>query len=170
MFFSSFVFSLKGALHWWNGVSPSKLAIYKIQAATGAKLFWMEWKVWTSCVPPAENRNYCVNVDQVWSNLPAVKLLPLKWNRIWAGATPMRAKWIKLDLVWTNRHVVIASTMVPPPSKEQREILSQAKLVAHLTKRFHWSRLTELSEEPEQRPTNLNISRRKHKKFSQFSC
>ena len=99
MFFSSFVFSLKGALHWWNGVSPSKLAIYKIQAATGAKLFWMEWKVWTSCVPPAENRNYCVNVDQVWSNLPAVKLLPLKWNRIWAGATPMRAKWIKLDLL-----------------------------------------------------------------------
>ena len=69
----------------------------------------------------------------------------------------MQAKWIKLDLVRTNCHVVIASTTIPPISKEQRESLSQAKLVAHHTKRFHWSRLTELSEEPEQRPTILNI-------------
>ena len=47
--------------------------------------------------------------------------------------------------------------MVPPPTNRHTQILSQAKLVAHPTKRFHWSRLTELSEEPEQRPTNLNI-------------
>ena len=129
--------------------------------------FWMEWKVWTSWVPPAVSRNYCVQVERVWSNLPAVKLL--KWDRIWAGATPMRAKWIKLDLVWINCHVVIASTAVPLPTNRNTERLSQAKLVAHPTKRFHWSRLTELSEEPEQRPTKLNIYGG-NIKFSQFSC
>ena len=36
-------------------------------------------------------------LDQVWSILPALELLPLNLNS-WGGATPMQAKWIKPDL------------------------------------------------------------------------
>ena len=45
------------------------------------------------------------SLDQVWSILPAVELLPLKAqakgrtdSNSWGGATPMQAKWSKLDL------------------------------------------------------------------------
>ena len=37
------------------------------------------------------------SLDQVWSILPPLKLLPLNCSRR-GGATPMQAKWIKLDL------------------------------------------------------------------------
>ena len=48
-------------------------------------------------------------LDQVWSFLPVVELHPLDWSPVTTrvGATPMQAKWIKLDLIreftpWSN--------------------------------------------------------------------
>ena len=41
------------------------------------------------------------HLDQVWSILPVLELIFLDWSRCgltsWGGATPIQAKWIKLD-------------------------------------------------------------------------
>ena len=39
---------------------------------------------------------------RIWSILPALELLPVGVNS-WGGATPMQAKWIKLDLILNDQ-------------------------------------------------------------------
>ena len=51
--------------------------------------------------------NQTLYLDQVWSILPTLELLPLNCSRrcgvnSQGGATPMQSKWIKLDLRFTQ--------------------------------------------------------------------
>ena len=69
-----------------------------------------------------------ISLDQVWSILPALGLLPLNSNsRGWA--TPMQAKWIKLDLPYPSDNLLSGLTWL---NNKLETVMSWSLLYLHI--------------------------------------
>ena len=65
--------------------------------STYTSVAWTEYKLVTITQLILLAKICAWNLDQVWSILPALELLPVNWSCS-RGATPMYAKWFKHDL------------------------------------------------------------------------